>query len=344
MEIISLSELVSRYHHGYQLALQGRDEFIQGALEMAEALFKAKEQITNTKKFSEWLKQNNMEQLIHQDRAALIRIGENLEFSRPIIAQTKRTSYQYIWSKEIKPRLTHVSNSPPQPKAARAAAAPKSKPAAPQSKSNRISAPAPHPRSQEVIDLYDSGKSSTEIEAITGLERQVRHIIEEEELRREGAANANKQISPEIMNLSMQEKFNLWKKQETERMGKSFRLAVEKLTEERVNRYLENLSPKLEAEQNIAKQIMERRKGILTKDEFRELRSCCHPDRIQDSALKIRFESAFRLLAKLEKLLLNEKQSPTQFANIPKTRAEWDAMRTAKGSKVNGSSLDTAPA
>ena len=50
-----------------------------------------------------------MDEFGHQDRAALIRMGEHLDVTRSVLAETKSQSYQLIWRDEIQPRFTSVS-------------------------------------------------------------------------------------------------------------------------------------------------------------------------------------------------------------------------------------------
>lgn len=75
---------------------------------------------------------------------------------------------------------------------------------------------------------------------------------------------------------------------------------------------------------------MNQRKGILkTKDEFKAILSCLHPDS-RHSASDKKLARAFDLFNGLEKFLLNEEQSPTTFADVPSSLAEWDRMRGKK--------------
>jgi hypothetical protein len=82
--------------------------------------------------------------------------------------------------------------------------------------------------------------------------------------------------------------------------------------------------------------VLKRRTGIMTRAEYRSILSCLHPDRVQDTDLKKRYEHAFNLFTKLEKAVLNERESPTKPSDLPKTvdelmkrKAEYDAQRAA---------------
>jgi hypothetical protein len=69
------------------------------------------------------------------------------------------------------------------------------------------------------------------------------------------------------------------------------------------------------------------RKGIMDRLTYRKILACLHPDRVSDPALKKRYEEAFRLFTNLEKRVLNEKESPTQFRKMPRTYEELMAMK-----------------
>jgi hypothetical protein len=96
----------------------------------------------------------------------------------------------------------------------------------------------------------------------------------------------------------------------------------------RVQEFLENtIMPKLQEEQAEARRVMEARKGVMDRKSYKKILSCLHPDRVTDPGQKALYEEAFRLFTILEKRLLDEKNSPTQFVNLPKTRAEWDELK-----------------
>jgi hypothetical protein len=79
------------------------------------------------------------------------------------------------------------------------------------------------------------------------------------------------------------------------------------------------------------------RKGIMDKITFRKIRSCLSVDRLPqllnipssklDDELVKRYNEAFTLFSTLEKRVLNEKESPTEFRRVPRTYEELMAMR-----------------
>ena len=87
---------------------------------------------------------------------------------------------------------------------------------------------------------------------------------------------------------------------------------------ERVREFLEEtVLPHHRKEQEQARKIMNARKGIMTKDTFRQIWGCLHTERLAgllnvrhdqlDGKLAKRYEAAFNQFSALEKLLLTEK-------------------------------------
>jgi hypothetical protein len=69
-----------------------------------------------------------------------------------------------------------------------------------------------------------------------------------------------------------------------------------------------------------------RRKGLMDKDTFNTIRRALHPDSRQ-SISDQRLNAAFDAFMALEKFLLNEKDSPTEFPDLPRTWAEWETAK-----------------
>lgn len=199
------------------------------------------------------------------------------------------------------------------------------KPAKPQ----KTSVPKPHPLEAEVLNLSDAGMTQAEIGAEIGkTTRAARDILERGLLRRQGELT----ITPDMLSLTVQQKLELAIKQHKAKLNAEFHAAVNV----RVQEFLENtIMPKLRQEQAEARRIMEARKGILSAKDYKKIWACLHPDRVVDPERKPIYEEAFRLFADLEKLVLNEKDSPTHFAKVPTTPAEWEEMkRQAKERKA----------
>jgi len=151
-------------------------------------------------------------------------------------------------------------------------------------------------------------------------------------------------ITPDILlSMTAQQKLERVIRQEKEKLGQQFRAAVTQQVDIEVTHRLERISERWQVEQDRAKQIMNARKGILNKKAYKLILSCLHPDWVVDDKQKARYEDAFNEFNKLEKFLLDEKESPTEFVYIPRTAAEWDeakrqtsAARRAKRTTAGG--------
>lgn len=187
----------------------------------------------------------------------------------------------------------------------------------------------PHRQADEIIPLYDEGKTTPEIAASVGMSpRKVRDVIKEERFRRQGEQEGKAIIDPESLSMSAQEKLKRAISQEKERFHREFEAYKYKWLNEKTESYLERLLPKLKAEQDQAKRIMERREGFMAKQSYRLILSCLHPDWVTDSKQKARYDNAFREFSKLEKFVLNEKDSPTVFTKLPTTLEELKRQRS----------------
>src|SRR6185312_7101668 len=126
------------------------------------------------------------------------------------------------------------------------------------------------------------------------------------------------------LSLTARQKLDLAIRQHKRKLDAEFHAAVNACVDE----FLENtIMPKFQAEQAEARRVMESRKGILDKKAFRKIVECLHSDRVIDPVLKPKYDEAFMIFKGLEKRLLDEKNSPTEFVNFPKTPAEWAELK-----------------
>ena len=104
-------------------------------------------------------------------------------------------------------------------------------------------------------------------------------------------------------------------------------LAFEKRVLDEVNRRVNaTILPYYKREQAQAKAVMNNRKGIMDKVTFDSIRRCLHPDS-RKAVSDAKLAEAFDAFQALEKLLLNEEDSPTVFQDLPDNAAGWNAMR-----------------
>jgi DNA-binding CsgD family transcriptional regulator len=182
-----------------------------------------------------------------------------------------------------------------------------------------------HDRQPEVAVLYDQGKTGNEIARTLNLSRsQVANILKSERTKR--AAQVN--IEPSSLSLTAQRKLELAIKQHKEKLTAQWQVAVRARVDELL---LNSIGPRLQREQNEARYVMKSRKGIMDRDAYKKILACLHPDRINqfitDPKLRQTYDEAWHFFRAVEKLLLNEKNSPTEFVAIPKTSEEWDALK-----------------
>lgn len=173
----------------------------------------------------------------------------------------------------------------------------------------------------QVIKLFEDGSSLKEIIEQTGVRpRIVDYIIREEKVRR----SAQGTVTPEMLSLTAREKLERAISRQMQKLASEFQLKVE--TE--VNRRIRLVMDRWQLQQDQAKRVIESRKGIMNAATYKKILVCLHPDWVTDPKQKARYEDAFIAFSKLEKLLLDEKDSPTQFAPpLPKTAAEWAELK-----------------
>jgi hypothetical protein len=189
-------------------------------------------------------------------------------------------------------------------------------------------APKRHDEHERIATLADAGLNNSEISAQTGIsQRTVRRELETEAHRREAAALAEPQVTRDMLSITAQQKFDVVIKQEKARLAADFALAVDK----EVKEFLTNsVGPVLAKEQKEARWIMESRKGVMTRKQFNQIRACLHNDRTPSNEEK---HNAFVLFTSFEKFMLSEKESPTEFVEVPTNWDEWVAARHKRDRK-----------
>lgn len=104
---LSLDQIASDIKAGIIEATRGRESWINGVLRQAKGLAAARAKIPHDPKFSAWLKANEIN-YSGDDRAALIKMGENPGTALDVLKSTQRTSLQFIWREEMQPLLEHI--------------------------------------------------------------------------------------------------------------------------------------------------------------------------------------------------------------------------------------------
>jgi hypothetical protein len=101
-----LDVLVQRIRSAYERTEHGRREWIEGTLELAAALAEARARVPADRQFSHWIVDAGLEDINHQDRAALISMAADLPATRRVLEETKRLSWRLIWDEEMKAWFT----------------------------------------------------------------------------------------------------------------------------------------------------------------------------------------------------------------------------------------------
>jgi len=188
--------------------------------------------------------------------------------------------------------------------------------------------PAPPRGADAVVALADQGLSTKDIAAETGVsERQVRRAIEEEALVRKGRKDA--EIDRSALSLTAQQKLDAAIRQAKRKLDLEFDLAVREEASRRLDEItLPYYTQKLER----LERLITSRRGVMDKTTYNKILGCLHVERlIQLLNISItalheptarRYDEAFTIFVGLEKLLLSEKESPTEFRHVPRTTEE----------------------
>jgi transposase len=183
--------------------------------------------------------------------------------------------------------------------------------------------PQQQERNEKIVAMSDQGMSSRDISNEVGVgERMVDRVLEVEGARREGPT----QIDRSELSLTAQQKLDAAIRQHKQKLGASFYMRVEQEVRKRID---EIVLPHWKEKIEQAQKLYEHRRGAMSKETFNTIRRALHPDSRQSISDK-KLAEAFDTFMSLEKFLLDEKDSPTEFGDLPKTWAEWEASRVTK--------------
>lgn len=188
-----------------------------------------------------------------------------------------------------------------------------------------------------VIQAKDAGASAKEIAGNVGVgERQVTRIIKDEQIRRD--ALEEPRVERSDLSLTDQKKLDVVVSAYQKRLDLSFRQQVLDEVRRRID---EIILPHWKQQIEQAKELYKHRRGAMDKPTFNKIRRALHPDSRHSISDKVLAE-AFDTFMSLEKYLLDEEASPTDFSGLPASLAEWDrakAEATAARRRTKGPSL-----
>ena len=150
-----------------------------------------------------------------------------------------------------------------------------------------------------------------------------------------GELIAEPEIAREALSMTAQEKLDAAIRQHKHRLDLAFKQQVQDMVRQRVDEFV---LPHWKKQIEEAKTLYERRKSLMDKETFNIIRRALHPDSRASISDK-KLAEAFDTFMRLEKYLLNEKDSPTDFGGLPSSLAEWDKMRVKRTSGRSRSSV-----
>jgi ParB-like chromosome segregation protein Spo0J len=191
-------------------------------------------------------------------------------------------------------------------------------------------------REEKVAAFRDAGLSANEIAEKVGLGlRAVHQALEHVDIKRE----AEPDIDRSDLSMSAQQKYDAAVRQKMRQLDATFEKRVMDDVQRRID---EIVLPYWKEQIKQAKELYGRRKGLMNKDTFNTIRRGLHPDSRQSISDK-KLGEAFDAFMALEKFLLDEKNSPTEFGDLPSSLAEWDKMRAKRPTKQPANSSTIRP-
>jgi transposase len=170
--------------------------------------------------------------------------------------------------------------------------------------------------------ILDEGLSRKEVADEFGVgEHTIQLAATREQARRE--AKADPEIDPKTLSLTAQEKFDRAVRQREAKLDAAFRGKVEDEIRRRID---EIVLPHWKEKIAQAQKLYEKRRGLMTKETFNTIRRALHPDS-RTSISDRKLAEAFDAFMALEKYLLDEKESPTELPDLPRSWAEWEAAK-----------------
>jgi hypothetical protein len=280
-------------------------------IDLCEQVAEARALYPSNQEFGAWWDAQGFG-LNKNDRAALIAMGENIEAARACLAVTERRSLQYIYEKEFKTSsLCKEDGSSPIPLSLSAKPRPPKKP-------TKIASAA-----KQVIDQLDTGQindipNGGQIAKEFGLHTregtfaadQVRAVLDDRETR--------PPVTRAELSEGAQSKLDRAIKAEVKRLQSEFAQAVHEQSKKDADEFIKSMHPDWRRKIDFANSFKASREGAypFTRDEFKKILTCLHPDRIQDEALKARFADAFGVFKSKEPLLVMP-EPPTGGPDFP---------------------------
>jgi hypothetical protein len=98
----ALDVLAERYRAAFEKMEGGREQWIEGTLDLAVVVAEARVTLPDHRGFSQWLQRYQLEHLHPNDRFALIGFSRDLKAARKMLEDTASISWRSIWEKQQK--------------------------------------------------------------------------------------------------------------------------------------------------------------------------------------------------------------------------------------------------
>lgn len=266
-----LQNIGARIDAAYRRVRESDTSWVEGSLELMQALREGRDRFPADQAFGQWLKDGGHDHVSDHHRAALLGMSTDMDIAREVLAQTDRRSYRMIWDEvkgrfdsAAKPRRTTKQTSSDKP---------------PRKSGLRL---APEVEKKVSKDVLDEGLSYTEAAAKNnaGGKTVVEKVVERELARREtitemigeaGAEHYNEKGKLRIEDAIKVTKANL---------AKNFNDKVEEEVRARIEKreqYERQENIKLREENRILRSAL-MQKAVFTPLEFKRLLMCVHPD------------------------------------------------------------------
>jgi predicted ArsR family transcriptional regulator len=185
-------------------------------------------------------------------------------------------------------------------------------------------APAPHYREAEIAAGLDEGLTDAEIAATTSVgRRQVRHVVERIQARREGATEAA--INIEDLPQTYKDKYAVvLRKFEREKAETVRQLVNEQVKKWHKEYWLPHHTKLIKDAERV---LNARRNGVMPKSTYKKILRCLHSD-TRNNISERWLNEAFQEFKDLERILVkDETPPPSMVDDLPSSMAEWDARR-----------------
>jgi len=284
---------------------RSKEDWVSATIELCECLAEARAKFKDDKSFGAWFDASSIN-LSHQDRAAAIAMGKEIEIARDVLGKTEHRSLRLIHSSEFK-RFTNAGK-PPKPK-----------------KTNE--------KLEKALHAYDRRKQAGEELTYEAIQQEagvsstpVRRAIAMREAEEKASADAVSGLS-----MSAKEKLQAAIRAEIKRLELEAETRAINEAQKRIEEWF--LPDYMKLLRKVEK-MLEYKRGLMSRADYRKILRCVHPDTGAHVSDANRNE-AFRLFTQLEARLVDDAEQADlkRVSTLPKTVEEMLARRKTKAGR-----------